>query len=149
MILLDSCAVLEILWDGPDADVLSTAFSAEQDRDVPIIFPALALLETSAVIAVRHKQGKVSRSASLDEDLDAVASFQVNVLSDDLSPELVRRAARIKADHAASTVDCYLIANSMARGAGIATADREILSFMPKRAKIRKISQRFAVVSWR
>lgn len=122
MILLDSCAVLEILWGGEDAARIAGFLDGEQAKGTEIVFPRLALLEASSVLSVRYKEGRISRGSSLEEDLATLASFVVHPTGDDLSIEVIREAALIQFVHAASMVDCYLIADSLRRKAEILSA---------------------------
>ena len=147
MILLDSCVVLDILFDEPDAASLSDFLDSEQTKGVDVVFLSLSLLETSSVTAVRHKEGKIP-AGDLDDYLAKLATFQAITIADDLTQDLIAEAARIKSDHAASMVDCYLIANAIHRRAEILTADREIFSYNSRRAKVRKVTKRYAAIKW-
>lgn len=149
MILLDSCAILEILFGSEDAEAVVILLEKAQSKGVDVIVPPLIRLETSAVAAVRFKEGRFPGHESFDEVLAAIHALRTGPLLDDMSTTLIEEAARIMATHSASMVDCYLIANAMARNSEIVTADREILEYNPSRAKIRKIGKRFATVSWR
>ena len=149
MILLDSCVILEILWGAEDAGELSYFLDVEQEKGSEIVVLNLVALEASSVISVRYKQGRLPRSSNLEDDLSKVAAFQIHTVEDDLTIDTIREAARIKFEHSASMVDCYLIANAQRRKAEIISADREILAYKSREAYIRKISNRFSSIRWR
>jgi len=148
MILLDSCAVLDILFGEVDAEPLSIFLDAEQSNGTEVVFLPLTLLESSSVVAIRFKEKNV-KNLDLDYYLEQLIGFSTHGINDDLTTEIIAEAARIKAVHAASMVDCYLIANSLRRGAEIVTADAEILKYQPKRARIRKLTKKYSTIKWR
>ncbi len=147
MILLDSCAIFEILFAGPDAKALAKFLEDCQAVD-PIALPPLVRLECSTVAAVRYKEGRFPSQQSFDEVLEAIDAFGVLTLDDDLNADISIAAARIKVAHAASMVNCYLIANAIARRGSILTADKEITGYLRNHAKIRKVGRLFSVISW-
>ena len=149
MILLDSCAVLEILWGGAEARELSEYLDAEELQGVEIVFLNLALLESCSAVAIRHKERQGPRSGAFEADLATVAGFQTQPIADDLTPEIIMEAARIKLHHAASMVDCYLIANALHRKAAIISSDSEVLEYNAQRATVRRITSRFSSIHWR
>lgn len=149
MILLDSCAIFEILFGSEDAEAIATLLEKAQSKDIEVVVPPLVRLESSTVAAVRFKEGRFPKLESFDEVLIAMGALRTGPLPDDMSLAFIEEAARIKSAYAASMVDCYLIANAMARNAEIITADKEILEYNPTRSKIRKVGKRFASVSWR
>ena len=147
MIILDSCTVLEILFAENDAVVLSTFLDNEQALGNEVVFLPLTQLERSTVISVRYKEGRVKRHG-LTHYLDFLQEFATSGTPGDLTSAIIKEAARIKSEHAASMVDCYLMANAMARHAEILTSDGEILKYLPKRSRIRKVTKRFAAIRW-
>ncbi|MBF0441230.1 MAG: PIN domain-containing protein [Oligoflexales bacterium] len=149
MILLDSCCVLEILLDGPSARHLSKFLDKEQDKGNVIHLSRLVRLETSAVAAVRYKERRFPVSLTLDAILAAIDRLPCDMSADELSRSLIEEAARIKSEHAASMVDCYLLAYAHEFHAEILTADKEILTYMQHRAKSRSVAGHFAAVLWR
>jgi len=149
VILLDSCAIFEILFGSEDAEAIATLLEKAQSKDIDVVVPPLIRLESSTVAAVRFIEGRFPALDSFDDVLAAMDALRTGPLPDDMSIALIEEAARIKAVHAASMVDCYLIANAMARNSEIITADKEILEYNPTRARIRKVGKRFATVSWR
>jgi predicted nucleic acid-binding protein len=149
MILLDSCVVLDILFGADEAEQLSQYLDHAQDKGEEIAFLNLCTLESASVIAVRFKEKKLPLKESIDKYLEKLLLFQTPGICDDLTPDLIAEAARIKAAHGASMVDCYLIANAQRRKAEIITADKEILTYTPHRAKLRKITSRFSGIRWR
>jgi hypothetical protein len=66
-----------------------------------------------------------------------------------MTQETIREAARVKFDHAASMVDCFLIAYALEFEAAILTADSGILRYAPKRAKTTNVGKRFKTITWR
>lgn len=148
MIILDSCVVLDIIFDENESGKLSVKLDEFQTKGQEVVFLNLTLLESSAVVAIRYKENKCP-TLPLSDYLSKLALFQPLAIHDDLSKEIIAKAAQIKASHAASMVDCYLIANAQVRQAEIITADQEILSYDVHRAKVRKITERFSGISWR
>lgn len=148
MILLDSCAVLEILFGESDSLLLSEFLDAEKENSNEIIFLPLTLLESSTVVAVRYKEKRIQKQ-TLSHYLNILQEFGQSLSVGDLASTLIMEAAQIKSEHAASMVDCYLIANAISRGAEIVTCDSEILKYWPKRAKSRKITKKFLAIHWR
>lgn len=147
MILLDSCAVLDIIFDAEGADELAKILDYLQTKGEEIVFLKLTLLESSTVIAIRYKEKKICKQP-LSLYLEKLATFQTEMIQDDLSQEVITEAAMIKSVHAASMVDCYLIANARLRQSEIITADQEILRYDPSHAKTRKLTQRFSGIMW-
>ena len=96
---------------------------------------------------MRFKEGK-SKIHDLDYYLGIIRDFGSVTTLGDLSSDIIVESAKIKATHAASMVDCYLIANAVARGAEIITADQEILKFRSKSSKTRKINKKFSGIKW-
>jgi predicted nucleic acid-binding protein len=128
---------------------IRTLLEKAQSKDIEVVVPPLIRLESATVAAVRFKEGRFPHLESFDDVLAAMDALRTRHLADDMSLALIEEAARIKSVYAASMVDCYLIANAIARNSEILTADREILDYMPARAKLRKLGKRFATVSWR
>ena len=149
MILLDSCAILEILFGGADAVALVEFLDKAQAKGSQIIIPPLIRLECSVVSAVRFKEGRFVNHESLADVLSSIHAIRTGPLDNDLSNDITEAAAHIKAEHSASMVDCYLIANAMARRAEVLTADAEIIDFRSSRAKRRRVGKRFAAMTWR
>jgi len=149
VILLDSCAILEILWGAEDADALAESLDVEQERGSEVVVLNPVALEASSVIAVRYKQGRLPRISNFEDDLAKVAAFQMHTVEDDLTAETIREAARIKSEYSASMVDCYLIASALRRKADVISADKEILGYKSRAAHIRKIGKRFSSIRWR
>ena len=147
MILLDSCAVLEIIFGDPDSQFLSEFLDNEQTNGNEVVFLPLTHLETSTVLAVRFKEKRIQKH-NLKFYLNILQEFGHNIAVGDMAPSIILEAAQIKTEHAASMVDCYLIANALERNAEIVTCDPEILKYRPKRAKLRKISKKFSSVHW-
>jgi predicted nucleic acid-binding protein len=147
MIILDSCVVLDIVFGEPQATSLTEFLDQEQASGRDIVFLPLTVLESSSVVAVRYKEGK-SKIHDLDYYLGIIRDFGSVTTHGDLSEDIIVDAAKIKSIHAASMVDCYLIANAIARGAEIITADQEILKFRSKSAKIRKLNKKFSAIKW-
>lgn len=147
MIILDSCVVLDILFNESDAEPLSKFIDDEQATGNDVVFLPLTLLESSSVVAVRFKEGR-AKNRDLHYYLKILREFGENTVLGDLTPELIVEAAKIKFEHAASMVDCYLIANAQARNAEILTSDSEILKFLRKKATIRKITKKFSTIRW-
>ena len=147
MIILDSCVVLDIVFGESHATSLSEFLDKEQSNGREIVFLPLTVLESSSVVAVRFKEGK-SKIHDLDYYLDILRDFGAVTTQGDLSEAIIVESAKIKATHAASMVDCYLIANAVSRGAEIITADHEILKYRSKGAKIRKINKKFSGIKW-
>ena len=147
MILLDSCAVLDILFGESDAVALSKFLDSERGSGVEVVFLPLTLLESSTVVSVRFKEGR-TRNHSLKHYLNILKEFATMEIIGDMDSEIIVQAAQIKSEHAASMVDCYLIANAMKRGAEIVTSDSEILKYLPKKSKLRKITKKFSSVQW-
>ena len=147
MIILDSCAVLDIVFGERLAKSLSEFLDQEQAKGGEIVFLPLTALECSSVVSVRYKERK-SNIHDLDYYLGVIRDFGSVSIQGDLSEDIIVQAAKIKSTHAASMVDCYLIANAMARSAEIVTADQEILKFRSKTSKVRKINQKFSAIKW-
>lgn len=148
MILLDSCAVLHIIFGETEAAELAKALDTLQAKGQEIVFLNLVLLESSTVVAIRYKENK-RPTHPLSVYLEKLAAFQAITINDDLSRGLIAQAASIKAEHAASMVDCYLMANARHRHAEIITADQEILSYDSHHAKIRKLTEHFSGIKWK
>lgn len=149
MILLDSCCLLEILWGGGDAVPLARFLDREQGKDVPVAILNLVALETSCVISVHHRGRRAKGRGSIDDDLDAVSAFDAVRIADDMTPSLVRRAARIKYEHAASMVDCLLIAYALEVGGQVLSADPDISRYNPQKLVVNAVGQRFKAIRWR
>ncbi len=147
MIILDSCAVLDIVFGEAQATSLTEFLDREQANGRDIVFLPLTVLESFSVVAVRFKEGK-SKIHDLDYYLGIIRDFGSVTTLGDLSSDIIVESAKIKATHAASMVDCYLIANAVARGAEIITADQEILKFRSKSSKTRKINKKFSGIKW-
>ena len=149
MILLDSCCVLEIMLNGPCAATLSSFLDKEQDKGKTVHLPGLVRLEISSVAAVRYKEGRFPEPLSLDAILAAIDRFPCHSSTNELSKTIIEEAARIKAEHAASMVDCYLLAQARESRSEILTSDPEILGYLPQRARRREAAGKFAAVRWR
>jgi predicted nucleic acid-binding protein len=149
VILLDSCSILEILFAGSDAVALVDFLDKAQAKGALVILPPLIRLECSVVSAVRFKEGKFINHETLADVLSSIDAIRTGPLDNDLTTEITEAAAHIKAEHGASMVDCYLIANAILRRAEVLTADAEIIDFRPARAKKRRVGKRFAAMSWR
>ena len=147
MIILDSCAVLDIVFGEAQATSLTEFLDREQANGRDIVFLPLTVLESFSVVAVRFKEGK-SKIHDLDYYLGIIRDFGSVTTLGDLSSDIIVESAKIKATHAASMVDCYLIANAVARGAEIITADQEILKFRSKSSKTIKINKKFSGIKW-
>jgi predicted nucleic acid-binding protein len=148
VIFLDSCAVLEILFDGTDASDLSKYLDEQNALGVEIVFLPLTLLESSTVVAVRYKEKKI-KEHSVSHYIKILQEFSQAVSVGDMSQDIILSAAQIKSEHAASMVDCYLIANAIAKDAEIVTCASEILKYWPQRAKLNKVTKRFSKIRWK
>ena len=147
MIILDSSSVLDIVFGEAKATSLTEILDREQANGRDIVFLPLTVLESFSVVAVRFKEGK-SKIHDLDYYLGIIRDFGSVTTLGDLSSDIIVESAKIKATHAASMVDCYLIANAVARGAEIITADQEILKFRSNSSKTRKINKKFSGIKW-
>jgi predicted nucleic acid-binding protein len=148
MIYLDSCAVLDMLFDENEAHKLSKYLDLQQSAGKDVLLLDLNLLESACVVAVRFKEGK-NKSLDLDDCLAYLDRFQTRYLNVQESSSIILEAARIKSEHAASMVDCYLIAKAVKDKAEVITADAEILKYRSKRANIHKITTRHSSIRWR
>ena len=149
MILLDSCCVLEILLNGPSAATLSSFLDKEQEKGKTVHTLGLVRLEISAAAAVRYKEGRFPEPLSFDAILAAIDRFPCHSSSIELSKNIIEEASRIKAEYAASMIDCYLIAHARESHSEILTSDPEILGYLPQRARRREAAGKFATVRWR
>ena len=148
MILLDSCAILNILLGETGASTLSDFLDSEQSKGNEVALLSLVLLEVSSAIAVRFKEERLA-DGELPDYLDRLKPFQNYLIYDDLTPDIIAHSANIKAIHSASMVDCCLISNAIRRNAEIATCDPEILNYSKQNAKHRRITEQFKTIQWK
>ena len=87
MILLDSCAVLDILFGESDAVALSKFLDSERASGVEVVFLPLTLLESSTVVSVRFKEGR-TRNQSLKHYLNILKEFATMEIIGDMDTEI-------------------------------------------------------------
>jgi predicted nucleic acid-binding protein len=111
---LDSWAVLAWL-DGeePAAGAVQEAFDAGR--------PWMSWLNIGEVAY------QLERRHGADETVLVVGRVRAAVAPDDLTPDRVLAAARIKAVHPIAFADCFAAATALARGATLFTGDPELL----------------------
>jgi len=70
---------------------------------------------------------QLERRHGADETVLVVGRVRAAVAPDDLTPDRVLAAARIKAVHPIAFADCFAAATALARGATLFTGDPELL----------------------
>lgn len=70
---------------------------------------------------------QLERRHGLDEATEVVRRLRSALLVDDVTPERVLAAARLKAAHPIAFADCFAAATATARGATLLTGDPELL----------------------
>jgi predicted nucleic acid-binding protein len=113
-VCLDSWAVLAWLdGDEPAAETVQKTFDAER--------PWMSWLNVGEVAC------QLERRHGADDAALVVGRLRASVAADDVTPERVLAAARIKASHPIAFADCLAVATAMARDATLFTGDPEIL----------------------
>lgn len=146
MILLDSCCVLAILLDEKDGENLSLFLNSTVKSKRIISVPQFIKLEVCTVLAKRSKEKKLN--IDIEKDLEAVFTFPTHQLHTGFSNEIIKKAALIKQKHAASMIDCLLIALAQTSKASVLTADKEFLNFSKSTSVKENISGLFKLISW-
>ena len=104
------------------------------------------MLECANVIAVRYKEGLVK--GDFTKDIELLFNYNNNSSVNEISLALIKETALIKRKHAASMIDCFLLAYANESRAGIITCDPEILNYNKKEQKRQKVSGSFSLVEW-
>jgi predicted nucleic acid-binding protein len=113
-VCLDSWAVLAWLdGDEPAADAVQETFDAGR--------PWMSWLNVGEVAY------QLERRHGADDAALVVGRLRASVAADDVTPERVLAAARIKASHPIAFADCFAVATAIARDAALLTGDPEIL----------------------
>lgn len=113
-VCLDSWAVLAWLdGDEPAAGIVQRELEKER--------PVMSWLNLGEVAY------QVERRHGAEEGTEVVRRMRGALLLDDVTPERVLAAARLKAAHAIAFADCFAAATAAARGATLLTGDPELL----------------------
>jgi predicted nucleic acid-binding protein len=113
-VCLDSWAVLAWLdGDEPAAGAVQAAFEAERPW-----MSWLNLGEVSYLLQRRH---------GADETAAVIRRLRAALALDEVTPERVLAAARVKAEHPIAFADCFAAATATAREATLLTGDPELL----------------------
>jgi predicted nucleic acid-binding protein len=113
-VCLDSWAVLAWLdGDEPAAQAVQETFDAGR--------PWMSWLNVGEVAY------QLERRYGADDAALVVGRLRACVAADDVTPERVLAAARIKASHPIASADCFAVATAIARDAALFTGDPEIL----------------------
>ena len=113
-VCLDSWAVLAWLdGDEPAAGVVQRAFERER--------PAMSWMNLGEVAY------QVERRHGREEAAEVVRRLRSALTLDDVTPERVLAAARIKTAHPIAFADCFAAATAAARRATLLTGDPELL----------------------
>jgi predicted nucleic acid-binding protein len=113
-VCLDSWAVLAWLdGDEPAAGIVERELGKER--------PVMSWLNLGEVAY------QVERRHGLDERTEIVRRMRGALLLDDVTPERVLAAARLKATHPIAFADCFAAATASAFGATLLTGDPELL----------------------
>lgn len=112
MIVLDSWAVLTLLYDGPGTDDVERALTER---------PVMSWINLGEVLYI------LTRRESADRAEEAVRDIRRTVRAELPDETVVRAAATIKGRHLMSYADAFAAATALAHDAELWTGDPELL----------------------
>ena len=128
--VLDACALLALLRNEPGADKLAAAINAANNKEADIIMHKANLLEVYYDLY-----------RSLGKEKSDLILFEIKKrpieINEVITDEIFTEAGRLKASYRISFADSLLLAQTIASGGELLTADHHEFDAVEKNEKIR------------
>jgi predicted nucleic acid-binding protein len=125
--ILDACALLALFNDEKGADIVEILLDRAKNNEIALIMNAANLIE---VYYDRIRAIGTEQAHAIIRDI--YETFPISII-ETLTPDIIREAARLKADGGMSFADTILVATAICTGATIITCDHAELDPVEKK----------------